>query len=426
MRSIGCTLIYKSNANDAQIELRSGENFALVIAKDIIKDERVFDIINNEIISLNLKIPIIARKTTPEFTTQYILNEESIDENISQITNLIKEKINEKFKNNSDFIPVDSEQFLNFENSQLACDVYIKIITKKTGDKFLKRLHASDHFTKKEIKNYIDSGLKEFYIPVEQYLSYINMISLEITKSLKNSKNDHLDIFKLNSFAYETALGRLKVFGVVDDITIHLANETIKKITKSIEKNLILTSYLKHLKSNTSSFAFFHCFLIAILSEKLSKQYDWYSLQARDKLIYLSYFHDLSLTNSKLSAIHSDVDIELSSLSEEDKKLVLNHASESAKLIESFKEIPFGLAQLVNEHHGSKKGYGFPEHISTSVSPMAIMFIVIEDFANLFIKEKAETTDDIEKIFNSLKIKYSNPVYTETLLSLQSIFSKLE
>ena len=426
MRSIGCVFIYKSNAIDAQIELRSGENFAMVIAKDIIKEEKIFDVINHEITALNLKIPIVGRKTTPEFTTTYIIDENSLDGNVSLLTNLIKEKINEKFKNKSDFIPVDAEQFLNFENSQLACDVYIKITTKKAGDRFLKRLHARDHFTKKEIKKYIDTGLKEFYIPIEQYLSYINMISLEITKSLKNSKNDHLDIFKLNSFAYETALGRLKIFGVVDDITIHLANETIKKITKSIEKNQILTSYLKHLKSNTSSFAFFHCFLIAILSEKLSKQYDWYSLQARDKLIYLSYFHDLSLTNSKLSAIHSDVEIELGALSDEDKNLVLNHASESAKLIENFKEIPFGLAQLVNEHHGSKKGIGFPEHISTSVSPMAIMFIVIEDFANLFIKEKAETTDDIEIIFNSLKNKYSNPVYSETLLSLQNIFSKLE
>ena len=425
IKTIGLSVIYEVKTSEIIRHIQSNKEIALIISRDVFGKENLYETITSEMEKLKISIPIIWRSVLPLKTTDIKFIEDSLEKNISQISNFLSEKITSKQKKESNFIAVKAEQFLSIESSQSSCDVYIKIENKDTGPKYLKRLHANNTFSKEEVQKYIIGGLKEFYVPADQYQEYVNMISVEIIRSLKNKKNENLDVFMLKSFAYDTALERLKLFGIVDDLTIHLAQETIKKITKSIEKNETLTNYMKHLKSSSSSFAFFHSFLIALLAERLAKAFDWYSAQARDKLVYLAYFHDISLSSSKLSIISSETDIEMYSLTDAERDSVMNHATRSAELLSNFKEIPFGLAQLVTEHHGSKKGFGFPENLNTSISPLAIMFMVLEDFSTAFIKYNIETAEDIQLIFEGLKNKYNHPTYTETLVSLKSIFPEI-
>jgi hypothetical protein len=417
IKTIGCNFIMAKSAADAVKEIKAQNEIVLIIAKDKIGNEKTQEILQ----SLNLSIPIIYRKTSSTTVVPYILDEKSLETNIIMISNLLKDKITENKKSNMAYIPVKASQFLNIDKSQLACDVYIKI--KKTGkpDQYLKRLHANNHFSREEVEKYIKAGLEEFHIPEDQYADFINMISIEIINALKNSKFEGLDKFTLTSCAFETTMERLKFFGLVDDVTIHLANENIKAITKSIEKHDALSNFLKHLKSQSTSYAFLQCFLIALLSEKLAKFFEWGSPQARDKLIYLAYFHNISLPNLNWYELNSKSDLEKSTLSPSDKEKILHHAELSSELINKFKDVPFGLAQLVKEHHGSKAGVGFPENLSISISPMTMMFIVMVDFTGLFIRKNVENVKDLDAFFPDLEKKYNKLTYAQTINSLKSI-----
>jgi len=247
------------------------------------------------------------------------------------------------------------------------------------------------------------------------------MITKEIIKSLRSEAYKDFDKFVLNSVAFDTAMERLKLFPIIDEITIELVDESLKSIAKSIEKADALMQFIKKLKNKNSTFSFLHTYFCALLAEKLSRFFEWNTPQARDKLMYLAFFHDFSLANSELSQINSASELETSELTNAEREKVLNHANLSADLLSHFREIPFGLSQLVKEHHGSKTGIGFPENLSISISPMAMMFVVIEDFANSFIKNNISTTEDLETILEELEAKYNKLTYAQTLSALKSI-----
>ena len=350
------------------------------------------------------------------------MDESSLEASTTMMSKLIRQAHSKMNKDKVKFIPVRAEKFLNIDEAELICDVYIQIKKINQPDQYVKRLHAHYHFSKEEIKKYMSSGLVYFYIPDVNYIDFINMISREIIKSLKNLNYQTLDRFVLNSVAFDTAMERLKNFPQIDEVTIEIVDESLKSMMKSIEKVDSLSQFIKKLKDSGFSFSFLHSYFVALLSEKLAKFFEWNTPQTRDKLVYLSFFHDFSLMNTEWSEINSASELETSDLSDKEKDLVLNHANVSADMLSHFREIPFGLSQLVKEHHGSKSGIGFPDSLSISISPMAMMFVVMEDFATLFIKNNISSAEDLEYVFNQLEGKYTKLSYAQTLDALKGIF----
>ncbi len=423
IRAIGCNIIQKRNSESGINEIRSQKDILLIITREKMGTDEAYQAIKNEIQNSGLDIPIICRTPSTNSQIEHILDESSLDSCISKIMIIIKKRLVELNKKNIIYFPVQAEKFLSIESSKLVCDVYIKIKKNGLPDQYIKRLHAGDQLSREEVEKYIKSGLKEFYITENQYTTFINMISIELIKALKNPSFEYLDRFLLNSYAYETTIERLKIFSSIDDITIHLVNESIKATIKAVEKNDALTNYLKHLKASTASFAFFHCYLIALLSEKLAKFFEWNSPQARDKLIYLAFFHDISLDETALCEINTKEEFDTCELPTNKKDLIINHALASSELLSGFKDVPFGLSQLVKEHHGSKSGVGFPDSLSINISPIAMMFIVLEDFSSKLIKANNDSNFDIDKIFFALEPRYTKLAYLQTLTSLKSILS---
>lgn len=407
-------------------ELIANSDYDLILAKEVIRNEKIEEKLQKLMEKHNIKPPIIFRQSPEHKDNKKRLNEIYISRSLELIENRIDEIIESNDNYKTKFVPILAENFLNIEQFELTCDVYIKI--KRTGqlDQFIKRLHANDKFTKTEVQKYINAGLKEFYIPFDDYADFINMISIELIKTFKENRNNDSDKFSINSFGYETAVERLKIFMSVDALTIKLVDESIKTMVKSLEKSDSFTAFVKQIKGKNYSFAFAHCYLIAILAEKTSRFFEWNSQQAREKLFFLAFYHDLSLTNSKWTEINSNSELEDANLKELDKILVNNHAALSAELVDRFKDIPFGLSQLIKEHHGSKTGIGFSDSLSINISPMAMVFIVLEDFTTMFLKNNIDSLEEIEKLIIILELKYTKLTYLQSISALRSLLVKPE
>lgn len=361
-----------------------------------------------------------------EGITEFVL-EVDLEKNLEIIGNFFRAQ-NEN-KKTGKFLPILLYKLLNIDPHNLGCDLYIKM-SKNGKDHYVKRLHATDQFHVEEIEAYIKKGFKEFYVPEEQYEVLINILTMELIKTYSMQLPENTDLYRVYCTTYEVILERLKLFGV-DELTRNLVDHYVKAISHSMRYENEFYKFLQNSKQNKNCPAFGISYFCAIISHQLLVHYEWNSDAARDTMLFLSLFHDISLLNPELTKIRND--IELDKLLPEEKKMVLNHADQSAVFVEQFNNVPFGLTQLIREHHGNKDGIGFSQSLSLNVSPMVMTFMVIEEFGLRlmdYVSKNPEKNDkelkrQIKNIMNTLEQSYSKLTYQKTVQILRELLDKL-
>lgn len=427
-KSLGVATIIENQKNKIENLIKENKEVKVFIINDQLFDRDSAKEIIKLITNNNPTAQIIARNASDY--TESILSYNSAD-NLEMIGTIISKY--SKGKPTGKYIPVSIYKLLNIDPHNLGCDLYIKIL-KNGRDHYVKRLHSTDQFSKKEILKYIELGLKDFFVPEEQYESFINMLSLELLKTYALENKDDLDFFNIHSTTHEVISERIKLFGV-DEITRNLVDDFIKSIEQNIKDEKNLAIFINNIKSGNHLYAFTHSYLIAYFSYQLAIHFEWNSDSAKASLTYLAIFHDISFVDMNLARYHSNSELEI--LSKKQQKEVIEHADQSAAIIEKFNNIPFGLTQLIREHHGTKDGTGFPDFLSMNVSPMAMMFIVLEEFSIRLLEKLGKNSKLPEKNFNEelkkemnniirkMETYYSKLIYLKTVNDLKELVAKL-
>ncbi len=324
-------------------------------------------------------------------------------------------------KNNSigEYLEVGINYFEMTASLCVGCDVFVKV-KKENNYQFVKCLHAQESFTKDDVEKYKIKGLKNFYIPKEQFSQYVNAITKILIKKLAGEGLTDPQRIYLTAEAYDLSAERIRILGI-DENTVEVVTHVLTSIKNSLGKNNSLSIFLETIHKNKVSLAYSRAYLCSLLLSKVVKTLNWQSSQIIEKLVFLAYFHDISL-KGELMKYDNQIDLQRSFLSEEEKIMIINHASLSATIVDHFPNIPNGIASVIKEHHGSKNGIGFPEHLDVNISPLAMMFIVVENFVNNFLNIKGiPERSDLEKIFVTLGAKYNTHTYERTLVALEGI-----
>jgi len=319
-----------------------------------------------------------------------------------------------------EFIPIPIAYFYNITETSIGCDVYIRVKKSEGEYQYIKRLNSTDSFERADIERYGKSGLKDFFISKEHFPHFVNYVTDSVTLKLANPDLVDSERVKLTSEVYEITVDRIQTLGV-DERTIEMVEESVKSMKTTLGKDNALTDYLALLSSNKMSYGYSHSYLTSLLLFKIVKGFEWDSHLVRDKITYISYFHDMSLPNDELMKIESQASLDASDLSKADRDLVLHHAIKSAEIVEKFPQVPLGLGPLIREHHGVKSGLGFRASLSIGLSPLSMMFVVVEDFVHQFLAIKENPSrDQIQQIFNNMELIYTKTTYAQTLLALQN------
>jgi hypothetical protein len=105
-----------------------------------------------------------------------------------------------------------------------------------------------------------------------------------------------------------------------------------------------------------------------------------------------------------------------------DADAILKHAYLSSAMIDSFKEVPEGVKLVIKEHHGMKNGVGFAETPNISLTPLSMMFVVVEDFVDDFLSFNGKPSKaDLEAIIGKLEKKYTKLAFGETVKALSKM-----
>ena len=113
-------------------------------------------------------------------------------------------------------------------------------------------------------------------------------------------------------------------------------------------------------------------------------------------------------------------------LSSRENDALLNHAHHAATLVQTFPRLPQGVDIIIKQHHGSTNGVGFPEVLTAAISPLAIFFMVIEDFSSKVLAME-DTPENIVKSMREslipLKEKYQLPSYRKIVTEIENLIT---
>jgi hypothetical protein len=422
MKSHEVTIYEKENADKAIDLIEIIDEFDLIICSDENSEHKHCEKVSNYLISSSRSIPMLAVSALPIFYEHCKIVKPNqswkVIVEMASSTIGIKNSVNEKI---NDFIAIPANYLLSITNDKMMTDIFIRL--KKSNDEYqyLKRIHAGDTFELDQIQRYISSGLKDFYIARVHFESFVNHITESVVKRLKSNDVVGADRIKLNSESFEITQDRIASLGI-DELTVELVQENILSMEKSLIEISSLSSFVKLLKSNQSSYAYGHVYLTCLLLHKLVESFEWHSKAVKDKLTYVAFFHDICLSDEKLIRIHSKSDFEKNNLSESEIKKVNTHAYEASKLLERFSEIPMGVGGIIKEHHASKTGVELPDSLSIAIAPMSMMLVVVESFVDKYFQLKDPTSQsEILLLISTLKEKFNIATYSQTINSLEQL-----
>lgn len=382
----------------------------------------------NRVIDQNLDKPFIVigeldiiyphlNKYAPGFKLDFLARE------IIKILGVTREEI--AYIKKPDYISVPIENF--YLLNEPCCDIFIKL-AKKEGDQFVKRINAGDDIDKESIKKYQNNNLKEFYIPKDSYEGLMAQILNQSMMKLIDAHKAGDNVMEVSSDTFSITQNLLDDLGITAQ-TVKVARLSIKSMMKTISTNSKLSELLKDIIQNETSYSFKRSYLISLFFYQILPHLGWgrgdQLQQNLEKITFVSFFHDAFLRDEKLLKIMNNDDLENSELTGAEITMVKEHANKASTIVQGIPQCPSGIDVIIRQHHGSTNGMGFPNNLTTSISPMAIAFIVIEDFATrvLGILERREKLS-FKSILDEMENTYRLPSYLKIVEQLRNLTLK--
>jgi hypothetical protein len=418
---LSTNIIVRRNAEDAINLLAILPTMDLIVVRNKVESETTAIILAQYLKTQNLEIPMIVLGDEPLIKDSYLVLQDPVNIHnlLSNASKLLG--FDENIYQNKavpDFFPIDAKYFLNI--TETPCDVYIRIKKSPTEYQYVKRIHVKDTFGRTDIEKYMAQGLKEFYVPKDFRVNFTKFVSNSIIKKLEGKNLSNEERFMANAETYDFLRDYIHSFGL-DDTALELTEATITSVNQNVKASPQLAGFLETLKKNKVSYAYQHCHLMALLSYNILKHLDWGTPDLFDKMCYVSFFHDLSLSNDDMMKIGSNAELDSSNLNAEQKLEVREHAKRSADLISRHADAPFGADVIILHHHGNMDGIGFAEDFQNPLAPLAMIIIVIEEFINeVFLQKKSLS---LKEVFSKLKVKFAKTSYFSIVEALEKSLS---
>lgn len=318
-----------------------------------------------------------------------------------------------------EFVPVPISYFYLMNRS--SCDIYMKL---KKGDEeeFVKRIHAEDEFDKEAIKRYNTKfSLQEFYIRKDDRDIFYDSLIIQSEAKLIDPHVSVENKLEMVADSFGISQNLLCQAGI-DERSVKMASATIESMKQTILSSDKLGPLLKNLLTNPSSYSYKHSFMISLFFPKLLSKMEWCPQtqiqQTLEKMIFISFFHDIYLEDDKLAMICDKESFRLADLNNNEKVFVLNHANKAANLVQSFPHSPPGADVIIRQHHGVSNGVGFPDAYGINISPISILFIVVEHFVHELLMIP-QTKKSVATVIQNLYERFPMGTYKKVIDSLK-------
>lgn len=428
----GMDVIWKPSLNDALALLKVIPNVDLIITKNRIRDENVAIEILKLISEFEVP-PVVIVLGGDDFLDQYpnvhclspVVTHKELVSKTAQLLGITAQDMASRELPDMFEIPLSYIHFLK----EVVCEMYLLTNEVSGGtSQFVEVATRGDELAdvKQNIAFYLRQGAKRFFIPTEDRIQFVMSYTDQVLSTLGSGEDVPAQKKMEAASAAMDAVSSDLVENGFNETTINLANQSIKSLTKFAKENTspkifkLLATFLK----SQMSFRFKRVQLTIMLVTHVINQMDWGANEHIEKLSYVAFFHDILLYKDELAKIQSDDELENSLLPEKDKRIVRHHALWTLDLLKDYPETHMGATVLIKQHHGSINGIGFCESPGSNISPLAVVFIVCEAYANEVLSYVGRDEQvDHKKIILKLAKKYPRQQYQKAVKALRNIAS---
>lgn len=337
------------------------------------------------------------------------LSLKKIIRNISTTLNIILDEESELSL--TDFKSIPIEFFFQVDQTFRGCALY-RGNNNTSPDLDYEILYESqEKISRDEIIPFYELGIKELFVLEEFEFDVYFYSTKKLIKKLNDLKFQGrcLELELLND-AYLVSRKMIEKGKLDTELKLILQSIALKLSELSNQNIKVLIANLNNARLD---YSFKRLFLIHVLGEKVLEMMSLKSESSLLKYIHINLFHDITIFSEILLLIHSEAELETSNLTKNEITQVNEHAQKAAELVNTLSISPQGTAEMLIEHHGSKSGLGLKNKLSINLSPMMMIFIVVEEFSIELLKNEgeikfeymAQTCNKLGSIYNKITFK---------------------
>ena len=409
------TVVSKKAESAVKLLEDASTEFQLIIVRSVIQKEETAKIILEYLASKNLKTPVIVIGPGKEFPGSFghvpnSLQLKALIPVAARALGITAKDMSEKPV--PDFFPIGIEFFKSLKRS--VCPVFAK-----ENDQYLLKFEKLKDFDPNAIETLVKNGTRFLYVNKLDRLEFVNNLTSELMSILEEPELSKDEQISAADKSIELLSRKLLNFGINDE-TILLANKNIQSMKKNARSYPKLSKLMDRLLSNKTSYLYKHTQILTYICLHIVKNIDWGNAEQEDKISFIAFFHDIVLENDNQAKIKSNLELKKAEFSTSERQLVERHAQLAAEFVQKFPHAPMGSDQIIRQHHGTLNGIGFSDHYGNNVSPVAIVFIIAEEFTRL-IMDNENSPLDKENLMQHLKGEFPTSRFQKIIEKLETI-----
>lgn len=417
---LGLEIIGKKRAEFAINYLSEGKKADLIIVRNTIGKEASANSMIDYVQQNNLSIPIIviglSNHPLKPGSFAHVSNSLELKPLIKTAATALKITAQDMAqKKVPDFFPIPILYFKEIKRA--VCPVYSQDFE---TEEYVKRCEANEDFDPALINTMIEEGVSHLYVQKLDRLQFVTNVTSELMNVIDEAEDlGHEETLTITSKAVQLLGSKLTTIGVTEE-TIDLANKNIARLKKTTSSHPKLAALLENMIKNKSGYLFKHTQILTYVCLHIIKNIDWGSAEQEEKICFISLFHDIVLETDEMAQIHSTKELRSAKLTTQQRMMVERHAQMSAELVSKFPHSPMGADQIIRQHHGMLNGIGFSEHYGANVSPVAVVFIVAEEFTRIILARETGPFN-IQEMIGELKQVFPTSRFQKVIGLLESI-----
>lgn len=410
------TLTQKNGEAATQYLGTQSAKINLIIVRYKIAKEQTAAILSAYVKQKDLKIPIIV--IGPGEVPDVLCVVNSLDLKLMIKTAAVALNITAKdmsSKSVPDFFPIPLSYFNSIKRS--VCPIYAQNV--EDPQNYHLQIEKLKDFDPDMVHTLTQAAVKFLYVDKMDRLSFVSNLTAELISELKMDDLSEDENVTAIDMSMELLSKKLLTLGINEE-TVALAKKNIAAITLTAKKSNKLSKLLDRLLNNKASYLYKHTQILTYVCFHIIHNIDWGSPEQEEKISFIAFFHDIALENDTQCQIHSTVELKNSLLTKEDKDLVEKHAQIAAEYITKFPHAPMGADQIIRQHHGQLHGLGFSDHYGSNISPMAMVFLVAEEFTRVLMNQKNGNLNR-DEILAEVKKEFTSNRFMKIIEKLENI-----
>lgn len=379
-----------TNSTAAALELIKKSKFDLIISRARIGAQDAAALLTSSLQEQGLDIPVLVigdgvfPKKGASGPIKGSLNLKSVVKGAAQALGITAQEMARKQV--EDFFPLQSRLFEWVTCPR--CDVYAL----DPDGSMVKVFEANATIDKAKLDKSVRLSQGTFYVDKLDRLKMVDHLSAELMARLDDKDLNPDEQIQAAESNLQLLSQKLITLGITEE-TIALARKGMNSMAANAKKYPKLGPLLKRMLENETGYHFRHTQIVTYIALHIVHNIDWGTAEQEEKITFIAFFHDIALETEEQARIKSKEELRTSKLEPRARELVEKHAQLAAELVHKYPHAPMGADQIIRQHHGVLNGVGFSDHFGANLSPMALVFLVAEEYTRLILAHEKQELD---------------------------------